>query len=161
ATSAWLERVAKLGLGSPGEAAVREAARTACTYFTVGVALLAVARVVAARRADSAIFVPWLVPAAVYAVLFGLAVHLATVEVSRGAAVMPTANVFAQGFLIGCIAGAAILVVPVDIAELAARARTPIAIAIGVIFAALAVAGSGPAGSGTKINLGPLQPIEL
>src|SRR5690606_11198312 len=41
------------------------------------------------------------------------------------------------------------------------RARTPIAIAIGVIFAALAALGSGPAGSGTKINLGPLQPIEL
>lgn len=161
ATTAWLERVAKLGLSGPTEAAVREAARTACVYFTVGVAMLAVARVIAARRADSAIVVPWLIPAAVYAVLFGLAVHLATVEVSRGAAVMPTASVFAQGFLIGCVAGAAILVVPVDVAELAARARVPIAIAIGVIFAALAVAGSGPAGSGTKINLGPLQPIEL
>ena len=160
-TAAWLERVAKLGLNGPGEAAVRGAARSACVQFSVGIALLAVARVIAARRAESAVHVPWLVPAAVFASLFGLAVHLATVEVSRGAAVMPTALPFAQGILIGCIAAAAILVVPVDLAELAARARVPIAVTIGAIFLALAVAGSGPAGSGTKINLGPLQPIEL
>jgi cell division protein FtsI/penicillin-binding protein 2/cell division protein FtsW (lipid II flippase) len=117
--------------------------------------------VVGLRRADSAIPVPWLLPAMVFATLFGLALHLATVEVSKGAAVLPTAAGFAQGMLIGCIAAAAILVAPVDIAELAARARVPIAITIGAIFAALAVAGSGPAGSGTRINLGPLQPIEL
>src|SRR5690606_26608057 len=122
----------------------RSAARTACVYFTVGLALLAGARVIAARRAESAIHVPWLVPAAVLASLFGLAIQLATVEVSRGAAVMPTALPFAQGILVGCIAAAAILVVPVDVAELAARARVPIAVAIGVIFLALAVAGSGP-----------------
>jgi cell division protein FtsI/penicillin-binding protein 2/cell division protein FtsW (lipid II flippase) len=161
ATSAWLERVAKLGLPSPGEAAVRAAARTACVYFSVGVAVLAAARLVSARRAESAIWVPWLLPAAIAAALFGLAVQLATVEVSKGAALMPTAAGFAQGFLIGCVAGAVILVVPVDLAELAARARVAIAIAIGAIFAALAVAGSGPAGTDTKINLGPVQPIEI
>ncbi len=161
ATSAWLERVAKLGLTGPDAAAVRSAARTACVYFSVGCIAIGAARLFALRRAESAIPVPWLLPAAVAASLFGFAVHLATVEVSRGAALMPTAVGFAQGFLVGSIAAAAILVAPVDIAELASRARKPIAITIAAIFAALAVAGSGPAGSGTKINLGPLQPIEL
>lgn len=161
ATSAWLARVVKLGLHAPGDAVVRAAAREACLYFTIGVGVLAVARVIGARRATSAIAVPWLLPAAVFASLFGFAVHLATVEVSRGAALAPTAFGFAQGFLVGCVLAAALLVAPVDIAELAARARKPIAIAIAAIFAALAVAGSGPAGSGTRINLGPLQPIEL
>jgi cell division protein FtsW (lipid II flippase) len=88
-------------------------------------------------------------------------IHHATVEIAGSAALDPTASGFAQGFLVGCLAAAAILVAPIDLAELAARARLPIAIAIGAIFAALAVAGSGPAGSGTRINLGPVQPIEL
>jgi cell division protein FtsI/penicillin-binding protein 2/cell division protein FtsW (lipid II flippase) len=161
ATTAWLERVAKLGLQAPSEAAVRGAARTACMYFSVGVALLGAGRIVGLRKIDSGIAVPWLVPVTVVTALFGLAVHLATVEVSKGAAVMPTAAPFAQGFLLGCIAGAAILVAPGDLAELAARARVPIAITIGAIFVALAVVGSGPAGTDTKINLGPLQPIEI
>jgi cell division protein FtsI/penicillin-binding protein 2/cell division protein FtsW (lipid II flippase) len=160
-TNAWLARVAKLGLQAPSETGVRTAARTACTYFTIGVGLLGIARIIAARKAESAINVPWLLPAAVAASLFGFAVHVATVEVSRGAAPMPTAIGFAQGFLVGCIAAGAILVAPVDIADVASRARKPIAIAIAGIFAALALAGSGPAGSDTKINLGPLQPIEL
>lgn len=161
ATAAWLARVDRLGLQGPGETAVRHLARNACIYFSVGVALLAAARVVAARKPDSAIHVPWLLPAAVAASLFGLAVHLATVEVSHGAALAPSAATFAQGFLVGCIAAAVILVAPIDLAELAARARMPIAATIVAIFAALALGGSGPAGSGTKINLGPLQPIEL
>jgi cell division protein FtsI/penicillin-binding protein 2/cell division protein FtsW (lipid II flippase) len=161
ATTAWLARVTKLALPAPAELAVRGAARNACVYMTVGVILIAAARVWAARRSQSAIDVPWLLPCAVAAALFGFAVHLATVEVSHGAAVMPTALGFAQGFLVGCAAAAAILAAPVDLAEAAARAQKPIAIAIAVIFAALAVAGSGPAGSGTRINLGPLQPIEL
>ncbi|HEY5926839.1 MAG TPA: FtsW/RodA/SpoVE family cell cycle protein [Kofleriaceae bacterium] len=160
-TTAWLARVAKLGLEAPSEAVVRTAARSACLYFTIGVGLLVVGRAVNLRRAASAIHVPWLLPAAVAASLFGFAVHLATVEVSRGVALLPTAVGFAQGFVLGCSAAAVILVAPIDLAELAAKARKPIAITIAAIFAALAVFGSGPAGSGTRINLGPLQPIEL
>ncbi|HEX5058785.1 MAG TPA: FtsW/RodA/SpoVE family cell cycle protein [Kofleriaceae bacterium] len=160
-TTAWLARVAKLGLSAPSEPVVRGSARIACLYFTVGIGALAAARVWCVRKAESAINVPWLLPVAVGAALFGLAVHLGTVEVSKGAALLPTAGGFAQGFLVGCVLAAGILVAPVDIAELAARARKPIAITIAAIFAALAVAGSGPAGSGTRINLGPLQPIEL
>ena len=161
ATTGWLERVHKLGLQAPSEDVVRGLAHQATIYFSVGVLVLIIARVIAARRAQSAIDVPWLLPAAVVASLFGFAVQLASIEVSRGTALAPTALGFAQGFLFGCIAAAVILVVPVDLAELASRARKPIAIAIALIFAALAVFGSGPAGSGTRINLGPMQPIEL
>src|SRR5687768_16490531 len=160
-TTAWLDRVAKLKLEAPDADAVRGAARTAAMYFTVGTSCLAAGRIYNVRKAASGIAVPWLFPAAVGAALFGLAVHLSTIEVSKGAALLPTAAPFAQGFLIGCIAAAVVLVAPVDIAELAARARVPIAITIGAIFLALAVAGSGPAGTDTRINLGPLQPIEL
>ncbi len=162
ATGAWLERVSALKLKAPEAGAVRGAARMACLYFTAGAGVLAAARVVNARRVgESTVHVPWLVPACVGAALLGLAFHLATVETAHGAVVMPGAVGFAQGFLIGCVAGAGVLVAPIDVAEIASRARVGIAVAIGAIFAALAVVGSGPAGSGTRINLGPLQPIEV
>ncbi len=166
AATAWLARVAQLkisaGLTTPDPAVVRGAARTACIYFSTGVAVLAVARLANLWKAgESSVAIPWLLPAAAGAALLGLAFHLGTVDVSRGAIMLPTAAGFAQGFAIGALAGAAILVVPFDLAELVTKARVPIAFAIGGIFAALAVVGSGPAGSGTRINLGPLQPIEL
>ena len=170
ATTAWLARIARLHLAGPSADVVRVFARQAAMYFTAGVLVLAAARALGpgarlVRRrvpdANEPIAVPWLLPAVVIASLFGLAIHLATVEVSRGVAIMPTAATFAQGFLIGCIAAAVVLVAPLDLAELATRAQLPIAIAIAGIFAALAIAGSGPAGSGTRINLGPVQPIEI
>ncbi len=162
ASTDWLARVARLGLTAPAEAVVRGAARSACLYMTIGIGVLAAARIASARRqSELAIHVPWLVPAAIGASLLGFAVHLASIEVAQGAAVLPTAAGFAQGFLVGSVAAAIILVTPIDLAEAAQRARTPIAIIIAAIFGALAVAGSGPAGTGTRINLGPLQPIEL
>jgi cell division protein FtsW (lipid II flippase) len=162
ATTAWLSRVAALHLKAPAPAAVHAAARSACVSFSAGTAALIAARLWNARRiGESTVHVPWLLPAAAGASLLGLAFHLATVETSHGAALLPSAAGFAQGYLIGCIAGAAVLVAPVDIAEIASRARVGIAVAIGAIFAALAVVGSGPVGSGTRINLGPIQPIEL
>jgi cell division protein FtsW (lipid II flippase) len=169
ATTAWLARVARLSLTAPA-ADVRALAHQAALHFTIGVAVLAAARVLGPgarllrRRlpeTSEPIGVPWVLPALVFATLFGLAIHLATVEVSRGVALVPTAEPFAQGFLIGCVAAAVLLLVPIDLAELATRAQLPIAIAIAGIFAALAVFGSGPAGSGTRINLGPVQPIEI
>lgn len=169
ATSAHLARVARLGLAGPSADAIRALAHQAAMYFTAGIAVLAAARAlgpgarVVFRRpgASEPIEVPWLLPCVVIAALFGLAIHLATVEVSRGIAIAPTGVPFAQGFLVGCIAGAVILLLPIDLAELATKAQLPIAVAIAGIFVALAALGSGPAGSGTRINLGPLQPIEL
>src|SRR6185436_13339443 len=168
ASSAWLSRVARLGVPGPGADEVHALARRAAIYMTAGIAALAAGRAVGRRRRGDPdaheagpIAVPWLVPAAVIAALFGLALHLATVEVVRGAAVAPTGAGFAQGFLLGCLAAAALMLAPVDLAQAASRARTGLAVAIGAIFAALAIAGSGPPGSGTRINLGPVQPIEL
>ncbi|MBA3396779.1 MAG: FtsW/RodA/SpoVE family cell cycle protein [Deltaproteobacteria bacterium] len=162
ATTAWLARVGRLdGYQAPDIDAVRRLARQAALLFTVGIAVLAVARVVCYRRARDPIRVPWLLPATLAACLLGLVIHHATVEVSGGTVLLPSAAGFAQGVLLGCVIGAVLLVLPVDLAELAIRARIPIALTIGAIFLALAVLGSGPAGSGTRINLGPIQPIEL
>ena len=161
ACDAWLGRVAALGVQAPAVHFVRDAATRADAMFSAGVVVLAVARTISLRRRGDPLIVPWLLPAALGAALFGLVIHHATVEVAGGVALAPTAAGFAQGVLIGCVAGAAILVVPIDLVELAIRARIGIAVAIALVFAALAIAGSGPAGSGTRINLGPIQPIEL
>lgn len=161
ATTAWLARVAELGVDGPSAEVVRGLSTRASLLFTGGVVVLAAGRVVAVRRGREPLIVPWLLPAALAASLVGLVIHHATVELAGGVAQVPTAAGFAQGVLLGGIAGAVVLAVPVDLVELASRARVGIAIAIGVIFLALAVLGSGPAGSGTRINLGPIQPIEI
>jgi cell division protein FtsW (lipid II flippase) len=151
ATSAWLARAAELGVKAPDPGAHR-----ADALFTLGVVVLGVARVVAVYRGGELV-APWLVPAAVLACLIGLLFHHATFE--RGEP--PSATAFAQGFAIGCVVAAVLLLVPGELAELATRRQRPVAIAIAAIFLALAVLGRGPAGSGTRINLGPIQPIEL
>jgi hypothetical protein len=159
ATAAWLHRVDKLELTAPvgvSAGAVLHAAHSACVYMTGGIVALIAGRLVA-RLSETAISVPWLLPAAVGAALLGFAVHLATVEVSHGSALMPTAVGFAQGFLVGAIAGAVLLAAPIDLVDAASRARGALAIAIAAIFIALGVLGSGPAGSGTRINLGPVH----
>jgi cell division protein FtsI/penicillin-binding protein 2/cell division protein FtsW (lipid II flippase) len=155
ATSAWLARAGEVGRAVDADA-VHGLARRASLLFSIGVVVLGAARVVGARRGRDPIVAPWLVPAAVGASLLGLVVHLATYEDAR----LPSGAAFAEGFLVGSIGAAVVLVVPVDLAELASRYRAGIALAIGAIFGALAVAGSGPAGTGTRINLGPIQPIE-
>jgi hypothetical protein len=114
ATDAWLLRVAELGVAAPEAATVRGAARSACMQLSAGLAALIVARVISARRSGPAtVAVPWLLPALAVALLLGHAFHLATVEVVRGTALAPTAAGYAQGVLIGCVAGAAILVAPI------------------------------------------------
>jgi cell division protein FtsW (lipid II flippase) len=165
ATDAWLARTAALEAATvPAASAVRGLARAANLYFSLGVMFLAAARVVSWRRGRDPVAVPWLLPSMVLASLLGLLLHHATVDSAlRGGVLVvttPSASGFAQGFLLGAIAGAAILVAPVDLAAAASRWRVPIAIAMAAIFAALAVAGTGPGESGTRINLGPVQPIE-
>jgi cell division protein FtsW (lipid II flippase) len=166
ATAAWLARVARLGLRGPDATTVHALARNASIYFSAGVLVLAAARAIAMRvrhrriAAAESLAVPWMIPGTATATLFGLALHLATVESSRGVAEAPSAVSFAQGFFLGCLAAAAILLAPLDLAELVSRRRAAVAVAIAGIFGALAVGGSGPVGSGTRINLGPVQPIE-
>lgn len=166
AAGAWLARTAALeGARAPAAEAVRSLALRANLTFAAGVLILAVARAASLRRARDPLPVPFLIPAAVFACLLGLLLHHATVETFRrgGELVVatPSAAGFAQGFLLGAFAAAAILVAPLDLAALAGRLRVPIAAAIGALFFALALFGSGPAGSGARVNLGPLQPIEV
>src|SRR5688572_18430993 len=107
ATLAWFVRVAELQLKSPDANAVHAAARTASLYFSAGTVALIAARLWTARRiGESTVHVPWLLPAAAGASLLGLAFHLATVETSHGAALVPSGAGFAQGYLIGCLGGA-------------------------------------------------------
>ncbi|MGE0546942.1 MAG: FtsW/RodA/SpoVE family cell cycle protein [Kofleriaceae bacterium] len=162
ATAAWIERVTELGVAAPPASHVHALGHQAALYMTAAVAVLAVARMLGwLRAAAHPVVVPWLIPAAVAASLFGLAIQLSTVEVSDDSALAPTAVAFAQGCLVGSIVAAAILLVPFDLIEAASRVRVAIAVAIAGIFVALGVAGSGPAGTDTRINLGPIQPIEL
>ena len=160
ATGRWLARVGELEMAAPPADDVRSLGRQANLWFTLGVIVLAAARVLAARRAREPLAVPSLLPAVVFACLLGLIVHHATVEVVGGVVRAPTAAAFAQGFLLAAVAAAAVLLAPVDVEQAATRLQLASAAVIGAIFVALAVAGSGPGGSGTRINLGPLQPIE-
>jgi cell division protein FtsW (lipid II flippase) len=162
ATDAWLARVDELALASRPEAEqVRSLARQASLLVTLAIAVLAAARIFGRARAREPMAVPWLVPAAVFACLLGLALQLATVETSGNAVLAPTGASFAQGCLLGAVLAGAILATPIDLVELARRSQLAVALAIAAIFVALAVAGTGPGGSGTRINLGPIQPIEL
>ncbi len=169
ATGAWLARASEhAGVTGPSPDSVRALAVKANLLFSAGVIVLAGGRAVSLRRGRDPIAVPLLLPAAVLACLLGLLLHHGTFElVSAGregahAAVVrvPSAASFAEGFLLGSIAAAAILAAPLDLAAVAARYRTLVGAAILVIFAALGLAGSGPSGSGTRINLGPVQPLE-
>lgn len=160
ATDAWVARVRELALAAPAAAEVRSAGRQASLWFSLGVLVLAAARVVGARRARDPVPVPGLLPALVALCVVGLVFQLATVEVARGTALAPGAVGFAQGFLMGAIAGGVVLLAPIDVERVASRTQLASAAAIGGIFVALAVAGSGPGASGTRINLGPVQPIE-
>ncbi|HEU5061491.1 MAG TPA: FtsW/RodA/SpoVE family cell cycle protein, partial [Kofleriaceae bacterium] len=141
----------------PDAAAVRADARLAALLYTAGVAVLLAARVFGLRRSPDSLAAPLLLPGAAGASLLGLVLHTATVET---AARPPSAVEFSQGFLLGCLAGAVVLVLAIDPAELARRAQPLLVVAVALVFAALAVAGSGPGASGVKINLGPAQPLE-
>jgi peptidoglycan glycosyltransferase len=159
AVVAWAARATKLG--APSLDTVRALATRAHVMFSLAVVVIAAARVISHRRARDPIAVPWLWPAALGACLLGLVIHHATVDVAGELVQVPTALPFAEGVLAGCVLAAAVMVAPVDLGELVRRARLASAAAIALIFLALVIAGSGPAGSGTRINLGGFQPIEL
>src|SRR5690606_14046287 len=169
ATGRWLARVAELSPAlAPAPGAVESSARIACLAFTGGVLALAIGRAIGLGRAAARPRAPLLLPAAALAGLPGLVLHAATVESAYRAAdgarelvvLAPGAAGFATGVLLGGLVGGALLALPADPGELARRAQVPLLIAILAVFAALALAGSGPGESGTRINLGPVQPIE-
>ena len=167
AAGAWSARVETLG-GSPGDFDAGANAALACVLFTVGVGALLAARSVALGRGSDSLGVPLLVPAAVLASLVGLVLHAGTVETHvrlidgiRTTVARPMAAAeFAQGILLGSVAAAAVIAWRGDPADLARRAQPVLFLSIIGVFAALAAVGTGPGASGTRINLGPVQPIE-
>lgn len=166
ASSAWLARAQALPSGAPPSLLEegRGAGRLAAAWFSAGAVVLGGARAWGLRRARQPLegwLVALILPALVAACALGLIVQLATVELWRGKVLAPVGAGFAQGFFLAALAGAAVLVAPLDLERVARRAQLPIALAIAAIFLSLAVVGSGPGGSGVKINLGPLQPIEV
>ncbi len=161
ASAAWLTRAAELARPAPGPDEIRAAARAASAWFSVGVVVLAMARWVAVRRARDPLPATLLLPALTWACALGLVVQQGTLELARGHVLAPPGLEYARGFCLATVGAAAILLVPLDLDRVLTRSQHLLALAIAAIFLALAVAGSGPAGSGTRINLGPVQPIEL
>ena len=169
AAGRWLERVAALSLASSPDAdAVRADARLACVLFSAGVAALAAGRALGLRRSRDLLATPVLLPAAAGAALLGLVLHTATVETGfrtvagarQQVVTLASGSEFAQGFLLGCLAGALVLALALDPADLVRRVQPLLVVGCAAVFAALAAFGTGPGDSGTRINLGPAQPIE-
>lgn len=161
ASEAWQTRAAELARPGPAADELRAAALAASAWFSAGVGVLAVSRWVAARRARDPLPAAFLLPALTWACALGLVVQQGTLELARGHLLAPPGQEYARGFCLATVGAAAILLVPLDLERVLTRFQHLLALAIVAIFLALAVAGSGPAGSGTRINLGPVQPIEL
>jgi len=169
AEHAFASRIASLGAAVlPATDAVASEASRARMLFAFGVGILAVGRAVSLGRGREPIRIPWLLPATVTLAALALVVHQASVDtvvrvvdgVRTTHVGMPSSASYAEGFLLGSLAAFFVLVSPFDPATIAVRATAVLATAVAAIFVALAVFGSGPSGSGTRINLGPLQPIE-
>jgi cell division protein FtsW (lipid II flippase) len=159
AADAWTARVATLGIDAAGNDA-GAAARWACVQLTIGVGVLLAARAASFARHDDGLRVPLLLPAAVLAAVMGLVLHAGTVETAGAGVRAPGSDEFAQGILVGCVAAALVVAWRGDPADLARRLQPLLIASVVGVFAALAVVGSGPGASGTRINLGPVQPIE-
>jgi cell division protein FtsW (lipid II flippase) len=67
---------------------------------------------------------------------------------------------YAEGVIAGLLVGGAISFVNVRIGSLRTLSYLPLAAAFILSLLLLSPLGSGPAGSGAKVNLGPFQPIE-
>jgi cell division protein FtsW (lipid II flippase) len=131
----------------------------AIQLFIAGIVVLAVGRAVGLRRARDPIPAPWAFPSAAMLAAYGLAVQLGYGDpVHRAAWAGPA---FAQGFLGASVVAAVIVGAPVDLFRYVARAPSALLAFAGLVFAALLVVGTGPAGTDTRILLFGVQPLEL
>lgn len=137
---------------------VLQAGQEALGWWAGGVLLLALARLLASRRAGRHLPVPFLLPSAMAATGLGLAVQLGYGDPFRAAWPGPD---FAFGTFLAAAVGAVILLVPWDPPTLLSRFHIPVGLAGLGLFVALAVFGDAPGSSDQRINLGPVQPIEL
>ncbi|MBX2796206.1 MAG: FtsW/RodA/SpoVE family cell cycle protein [Myxococcales bacterium] len=139
---------------------VADARNIALAAFAAGAFSLFVGSAVGRWNAGSqAIPIPLLFPATILAAGLGLALQMGYGDPLRGPG-WPGPN-FAGGVMIGGLVGGLVLAVPWDWGELFHRTRHVLLAGILIAFAALTLFGSGPTGSGTRINLGPFQPLEI
>ncbi len=127
-------------------------------YFFGGAVALYLGRLASAMRSGKHITVPFLLPAVLGAITLGFLLQLGYGDPLRAAG-WPGPQ-FARGVFFAGIIGGLILGIPWDPARLFHRLQNVLIIAIMLVFVALSFFGSGPSGSGTRINLGPIQPIE-
>ena len=148
--------------GSTGDhAAVLASGHTATLQWIAAIALLIGARAVASRRRGDHIPTPLLLPSLAAAMALGLCVQL-------GYGNPYSANwpgpAFASGVLLGCVAGAVVLLSPLDPGDWVPRVRWPLGGAVVAIFATMAMFGQAPGRSDQKVNLDVgilVQPIEF
>ncbi|MEQ1568295.1 MAG: FtsW/RodA/SpoVE family cell cycle protein [Myxococcota bacterium] len=180
---AWLERLALAAIGAAvawgvsiaprhalAEAADRagELARTpdqvlaaswqGFALWAAGVGLLALGRFVSVRRGAAIAAGAWLVPALALATGLGLVLQLGYGDPLHADG-WPGER-YADGVLLGGLVGGALLAARLDLGEWIERAQVALVVAIVGAFVALALFGSGPAGSDARIHLGPIQPLE-
>lgn len=149
--------IAALGGATGDEAAVRIAAEEAGYWYLGGVAALAIARALSGLRPGRHIHTPLLLPAVVGATALGLCVQLGYGDPYSARWTGPE---FGVGAFLAGLTGALVLLFPADLPKLFHRGRYVLAGVVVLSFVALALFGTGPRGSGTRINLGPVQPIE-
>ncbi len=145
--------------GQTGDATVALAAgQQGMLWFGAGVALVALARGATHFRRGQHVRTPLLLPAVYAATSLGL-----VVQYGYGNPYVPgwTGPAFAQGVFYGSVIVAGILAIPGDLAGLIHRFRPALAATVVLLFAALYLFGTEPGGSGARINLGPIQPIEI
>lgn len=126
--------------------------------YSLGAAALLVGRFVSLRRRGHHVAAPFLLPAVFVAIAVGFLVQLGFGDPLRATA-WPGPG-FGQGVLYGGILGGLILALPWDPARVSWRFRNVLLLGMVGVFLALWLFGTGPKGSGTRINLGPIQPIE-
>ena len=145
--------------GQTGDAlTVQAAAHEARAWFVAGLGVLAAVRLATGwLRRGQDLPSPLLFPAALAASTLGLAVQLGYGNPFRADWPGPE---FASGVAIGCAVAAAILLVPGDLPAMIARFHGPLAGAGLALLVALALFGTGPAGTDALVNLGPVQPME-
>lgn len=134
-------------------------ARRSSMVWAGGILALLVGRFVALRgRRRRHIRVPLLVPSIAWMSGFGLILHWAYQDVRLADTLR--APVFAQGVLLGGLAAAALMIVPVDPARWIRRFAGTLALVAVALLVALYFFGETPGASGARVRLFGFQPIE-
>jgi cell division protein FtsW (lipid II flippase) len=142
-------------------AEVHSAALRAYMFFVGGMAALLLARTVSSRRGRGGnIFSPFLLPAMCAAAGLGFALQMGYGDpLHRSFWPGPQ---FAEGFAIGAVAGALLLLLGKDPAELTEKVQVILPVLMVGVFVALAFFGTGTEDAeDTLINLGGVQPVEI